>query len=125
MASPDYCKGPRGGGRHLPCHLFSVSQPSCCPQLVLWPLSPVDTHGWGPGLLPERNESRRPLLPQPGRKDGLGSLGRLHQLLGFQEALGMSHLPDANGYENEGLQDRSPQHAQEADGLVGETEMNV
>ena len=109
MAS-DYCKGPRGGGRHLRYHLLSISQPSCYPQLVLWPLSPADTHGWGPGLLPERSQSRRPLLPQPGRKGGLGSLGRLHQLLGFKEALEVSHLPDADGYENEGLQDRPPEH---------------
>lgn len=25
MASPDYCKGPRGGGRHLPNHLLTLA----------------------------------------------------------------------------------------------------
>ena len=71
MASPDYCKGPRGGGRHLPNHLISISQPSCYPRLGLWPLSPPNTHGWKPVLLPESSQSRRSFLPQPGRKAGL------------------------------------------------------
>lgn len=34
----------------------------------------------------------------------------LNQLLGFKEALEMSHLPDADGYEDEGLQNGPPQH---------------
>lgn len=34
----------------------------------------------------------------------------LHQLLGFEEALEVSHLPHANGHEDEGLQDGPPQH---------------
>lgn len=46
--------------------------------------------------------SRRPLLPSLG--------GCLHQLLGFKEALEVSHLPDTDGYEDEGLQNGPPQH---------------
>ena len=34
----------------------------------------------------------------------------LHQLLRFKEALEVSHLPDADGYEDEGLQNGPPQH---------------
>lgn len=68
----DYCKGPRGQreGRYLLYHLLSISQPSCCLQLVpVGACSPSpfqNRYGWKPVLLPEVS-SRRSFLPQPGR----------------------------------------------------------
>lgn len=100
----------------MPHHLLSISQPSCCLQLVLWPLFPPE-HSWLGTSPPAREKLVQEALSsqgvqeaQPGRKDGLGGLGWLHQLLGFKEALEVSHLPDADGYEDESLQNRPPQH---------------
>lgn len=54
--------------------------------------------------MPERNQFQEALSP-PALEEGW-----LNQLLGFKEALEMSHLPDADGYEDEGLQNGPPQH---------------
>ena len=35
----------------------------------------------------------------------------LHQLLGLEEALEMPHLPEADGHQDEGLDDGPPEHA--------------
>lgn len=73
----DYCKRlePRGEGRHLPHHLLSNSQPSCCPQLVPGvPVAPLPSRTSTAGNQPSCQReisSTRPFLPQPERKDGL------------------------------------------------------
>lgn len=61
-------------------------------------------HGWESVLLPERNQFQEASSP-PAWEEGW-----LHQLLGFKEALEVSHLPDTDGYEDEGLQNGPPQH---------------
>lgn len=102
-------KGPGEGAGIYPTTCSVLASQAATLSLCCGP-SPLQTPMAGDQASFRRSQSRRPLIPQPGRKDGLGSLGRLHQLLGFKEALEVSHLPDADGYENEGLQDRPPQH---------------
>lgn len=44
-------------------------------------------------------------------KDCLRGFEQLHQLLGFEKALEMPHLPDTNGHEDQSLQDGPPQYS--------------
>lgn len=62
-------------------------------------------------LPPRREELVMGPFSTAWKKDCLQGFGQLHQLLGFEKALEVPHLPDTNGHEDQSLQDGPPQHS--------------
>lgn len=74
MASPDYCKGPRGGSRHLPNHLISISQPKLLPSA--WAVAPLPSrYPWLETSPPAREQSVQEVLSSPAREGWPGKPG--------------------------------------------------